>query len=108
MKPSEVLAKAASLIESEGAWIQGALTLDADGNENEQDWQHAVCFCASGAIGYASNDDEDLWDRSIGYLDYAIGCDDTVPDWNDHPERTQAEVVKALRDAADLARAEGC
>ena len=50
-----------------------------------------------------TEDDGDLLGE--GHLRRVVGGG--VAPWNDAPGRTQAEVVAALRKAADLARSEG-
>lgn len=96
MRPSEVLAKAADLIEPEGAWGQGGRNPKTPGGE--------CADCVMTAIWHFSGGSE-----AERFLRQAIGhpAPFSVFDWNDEPERSQAEVVKALRDAADRARAEG-
>lgn len=108
MKPSEVLAKAADLIEPEGRWTRGALARNERRRDVKQKWHLATCFCASGAIGAVANDDAQ-WTEAFGYLSAVtlrLSGDDVIT-WNDDLARTQAEVVKALRDASELAKAEG-
>lgn len=107
MKPSEVLAKAADLIEPEGAWTQGKFAREASGLAQDPKSPKAICWCARGAIIRSGG----LESAPLRYLRSVVpSCDrsgEPVAVWNDAPERTQAEVVKALRDAADLARSEG-
>lgn len=122
--PSEVLAKAADLIEPEGAWTQFVAASDApifnkddvptdeDGDEIEMDERapEACCWCATGAIwrsapGGLNVSPGDVRAIAAGYAKRVV-CDN-VPDWNDAPGRTQAEVVAALRAASEIARSEG-
>ncbi|WP_420478274.1 DUF6197 family protein [Brevundimonas sp. FT23028] len=112
---SEILTKAADLLETPGAWTQGAeyrneagediSDFDDDADDLPADLT-PVCWCAAGAI----------WCQPISTpekvaaceaLAAAIGSGDRyeVPKWNDAPERTQAEVVAALRTAASQAEA---
>ena len=111
--PADVLLAAAELLEKPGAWTQGAASRDAFGNSDDDNeiLPDAVCWCAWGAIlrvsgctkigtGY-SRKAEPAYDR----LKEFIGVD--VPIWNDHPSRTQSEVVETLRKAAALAREAG-
>lgn len=83
LKPSEVLAKAADLIEPEGAWMP-----------NEWRNEGRTCFCAEGAIAEAMGVnpasvatllESRFLERSAALERYG------VPDWNDAPNRTQAE-----------------
>lgn len=104
MKPSEVLAKAADLIEPEGRWTQSAAARDSQGTWVTSRDPRAVCWCAIGALNRAG-DDLVLSSVAAGFVRDLIG--DAVGSWNDTKGRTQAEVVKALRDASELAKAEG-
>ncbi|WP_380778018.1 hypothetical protein [Sphingomonas sp. R86520] len=93
---ADVLERAADLIEPEGAWIRGSFVGERNGIE---------CFCAMGAIDRAAGTDQDLDETVIfSTLRKVIGRQSIVS-WNDSPERTQPEVVAALRRAATLARA---
>lgn len=96
MKASEVLEKAADLIEPEGAWTQKAM-------------RRGGGRCVIGAV--ASLCPRELnWDDVMAPFRQVVGLTRPFSDvvrWNDTPERTQAEVVQALRDAAALARQEG-
>lgn len=120
LKPSDVLAKAADLIEPEGAWTQfvGAwiepirrpedmpLTEEGDPSEGlSYRSPDARCFCLDGAIWRVASGESPV--ARAAYERVRKLVDEEPFEWNDRPERTQAEVVKALRDAADLARAEG-
>lgn len=101
LKPSYVLERAAALIEPEGAWTQGAYGRDVLGAPCGGRSDKAVCRCAAGAIlnvGPHCYDAEDFHRRVTGQGYEAF---------NDAPGRTQAEVVAALRQAAELARSEG-
>lgn len=64
-------------------------------------------LCIIGAIRAATNGDPFTWSDESGVLERfmrsALGlC--WLDVWNDAPERTQAEVIEALRKAAELAR----
>lgn len=117
MDASETLSRAADLLEKPGAWMQGDFWRLADGVTYEKAVDYGVvedaepvCFCAYGAISYARGIIDCNQDDTMAiepFLGAAIG--DMTPfalsTWNDAPERTQAEVVAALRQAADLAKA---
>lgn len=101
---SDVLSKAADLIEPEGAWTQGTWARRADGSTpyGEISDEDAVCFCAlgaiwrvCGAINITANRAEDALGTVLGKF--------TVGEWNDLNGRTQAEVVAALREASKRA-----
>ena len=98
---SETLRAAADLIEPAGAWAQGCLGRDQNGKPvfDAGDIGKATCFCMAGAIWRAAGKQPlvlaafdvlrpRLWHHGIG-------------SWNDYYQRTQAEVVAALRAAAD-------
>ncbi|MGV0964165.1 MAG: DUF6197 family protein [Polynucleobacter sp.] len=106
---ADVLDRAADLIEPEGKWTQGAYGRDATGCE-VIGVENAVCFCAMGAMYKARGDigafehDPDLVRPLAALIERT--CDAAIDDWNDASERTQTEVVSALREAAALARKE--
>lgn len=110
MLPSETLTKAADLLTPEGKWTQGAYARGKSGRSVHEHSPSAVCFCALGAlwrvgdVGALWRVGDDDW-RAKGYLRRVI--DTAIAEWNDDPARTQAEVVAALRKAAELARSEG-
>lgn len=90
--PSEVLSRAADLIEKPGAWTQRRY-----GSPGRP-------MCAVGALRAASHDGPYTapYNYLARYVDSAA-----VSIWNDAPERTQSEVVSVLRAASELARREG-
>lgn len=101
--PTEVLEAAADLLERPGAWTQGGFAHDRDGKEVAWDSSEAVCWCARGAIAFVAREYraevlDAIWDgaaKAMGFRSYGdIEC------WNDVPDRTQAEVVDALRQAS--------
>lgn len=105
MNAADILERAADLLEPAGAWTQDAEARDADGNDIDVfpmgEVEHeAVCFCAAGAIHRVSRVH---YTRCPGHQ-FLTGIVGFIPDWNDAPERTQAEVVQTLRTAAELAK----
>lgn len=117
--PSEVLAKAADLIEPEGAWTQGDFWRLDDGTPwsalDAADRIAAVpsCYCLFGALaavrGALADPD---WARTSDitpYLSRVIRRRRVsgLAAWNDAKRRTQVQVVTALRKASELARSEG-
>lgn len=111
VKPSEILEAAALKIEPEGAWTQGHFALDAEGKdlpygEYDDPSRVAVCHCINGAIYAVSGHFSDHYGIA-DFVRQATGWDSWLPGWNDDPDRTQAEVVSALRKAAALAREAG-
>lgn len=110
MNFSEVLNKAADLIEPEGAWTQKAWARTPEGDGVSPVDRRAYCWCMVGALrkvlGYDPLSarpptrfftDEPAYKRLVKRFGPALGL------WNDAPERTQAEVVAALRKAAEAA-----
>jgi len=96
---ADILTAAANLIEPEGAWLQGAYTQDLR------------CFCTLGALAHVSGKGA----TAVGVTPPAkalanhlnpedSSADRVITRWNDAPERTQAEVVAALRAAAEKFR----
>lgn len=100
---SEILARAADLIEPEGAWGQDEYAVDLDGRSVGPTSASAVCFCALGALRRAGGFDDDM-NSAAQALGKVVG--DLVCDWNDAPGRTQVEVVEALRQAAKATASE--
>jgi hypothetical protein len=114
-----VLERAADLIEPEGKWTQGDSARDANGNRLRAGTEEgAVCWCVLGAISKVVGHPASLL---FGAAQKALASvlpseilpifdddGDELPieaSWNDAPERTQAEVVAKLREAAALAKA---
>ncbi len=93
---ADTLDKARALIEK--GWIQGAYAFEG-------------CYCALGAIEAAAQ--AFTWrdvPLVLAPLELAVGRkagigNNEIAGWNDDPERTQAEVVQAFKEAAALARA---
>lgn len=101
---ADVLDRAADLLTPEGAWTQGAFGRDANGEPcGLSQLERAVCYCLVGATDAAASDDLNLSCAADDALSALLG-ERSVSTWNDAPERTQAEVVAKLREAADLAR----
>lgn len=102
-----ILERAADLIEPEGRWTQGASARDADGNDLDgtkgANPDSAVCFCAAEAIWRVSKVRFDECPAHQFMMKFVGG---PIPTWNDAPERTQADVVAKLREAAALASKE--
>lgn len=99
MSPAAVLLTASEIIGR--GWTQGAWARDRHGAKVSGASLTAVCWCAGDAIFTAAkqlNGDLKLVGAACKVLRQHIGCD--IASWNDAPERTQAEVVAALRDAA--------
>lgn len=85
---ADVLNGAADLIERDG-WAQGPI------------WQRGPKLCAGVAIMKATNSVR-LQSSAAGALCREVGCT-LIPEWNDMAGRTEAQVVAALRSAAERA-----
>jgi hypothetical protein len=117
-----ILDRAADRLSKPGAWTQGAFSRGAKGRVDDEEnltARRPTCWCALGAIAKearvnpASNF---VWSgqgrapaayRALMAVLPRPADDDQsldIPDWNDAPERTQSEVVAALRNAAARAR----
>jgi hypothetical protein len=107
--PSQVLDKAADLIEPEGKW----------GQRQYYDVS-AGCRCIVGALswvldgGRSSAEYEVEGLRALQWVGKAVRLKmppsdpaSRIIEWNDRKTRKQSEVVSALRKAAELARSEG-
>jgi len=96
-----VLLRAADILDKPGAWMQLDYARDAIGLSTDPLDPDAVCFCTMGAIMRAAGAvDPDRGDayEVIGAFSDHVHRD--VGFWNDAGNRTQAEVVAALREAA--------
>ncbi|MDB5584350.1 MAG: hypothetical protein JWR80_9526 [Bradyrhizobium sp.] len=94
------LDEARALIER--GWCQKAFARAGDGSKVKVCHGDAVSFCSMGAL-----DRVGAWASGpINALEAAVGVTVVadVMDWNDAPERTQAEVLDAFKRAAELAR----
>lgn len=104
---ADVLERAADLIEPEGRWTQGALYRDRDGNPAGAMISNPICWCAVGAVIHVGGGLCELELAEADLAETSPGALRPLSSWNDAPERTQAEVVAKLRQAAALAREQG-
>lgn len=105
MDARDVLLRAAGLVQR--GWSRGAFARFADGTTADPHARDAEAWCALGALRRASGKGVSIYDAA-DFLWRQIQdgqCIRGVAEWNDAPERTQAEVVAALRSAADKAGA---
>ncbi len=109
---ADVLDAAADLLAKPGAWTRGQYARDDHGSPL-QDGRNpaAVCWCAIGALEKVSDrlvgrKLVDPLQRIVANTSNKFGEYGHISEWNDAPERTQAEVVAKLREAAALARQE--
>lgn len=104
-----VLEKAADLIEPEGAWYQDGDAKNAYGETVSWDDPSACSWCIGGAVARVLGKEIDFRIKTdahpIAALLFTVSGTKRFPGpWNDAPERTQAEVVAKLREAAAAAR----
>ena len=105
MRVSDVLGRAADLIEPEGAWTQGSFARNVGGYAVRIESPEAVCFCAVGAI-YRAAPHSSMANRIADALAGTVQ-DDLFSDWNDREGRRQSEVVAKLRKVAEKYREQG-
>ena len=91
-KPSEILLEARELLA--GGWCQGDNAKDARGESLRWPFVGAKCFCVNGALLSIKGDVPGAED----YISQEAG--ERYIDWNDHPDRTQLEVVEMVERAA--------
>lgn len=97
-----VLSEAADLLSRPGAWTQESWFRTKTGKATHRPG-NATCMCAEGALAIAARvHPSDVYKHpaacALARLIPSTFTD--IPDWNDAPGRTQAEVVAALREAA--------
>lgn len=101
---AEILRDARALIEH--GWCQDSAAVDARGVAVDPTARSACAWCVSGALNRAlhtpNHDRRDYFTffRARAALAQIVGADPAVIGqivvWNDHPERTQAEVLAAF------------
>lgn len=104
---ADILTAAADLIEPEGAWTQGEYGRLPSGRAALNVRDDAVCRCLIGAIFTVLPPESGCLHEvekgpAVQTMNEFLGIG--AYHWNDAPERTQAEVVAALRAAAEKAR----
>jgi hypothetical protein len=102
---ADILTAAAEIVAKPGAWTKRALARPDSDSTLELDSaldRRAGCWCVEGAILRAAGEDGD-WEPAFEALKDYIGTR-ALFQWNDSFDRTQAEVVAALRAAAEKAR----
>jgi len=77
-------------------WTQMASARRYSGEITAVNSEHACCWCAVGAIVAANYQDDLAISEAFEAVRAEIGGGD-ITDWNDAPERTQADVVETLR-----------
>lgn len=97
---ADILRAARAKIDTPEKWTHTVLARRADGKKTGARDPSAVYFCMSGAVISGGNEAID-W-RAFDFLTRAIDGA-TIPAWNDHPDRTHAEVLAAFDRAITLA-----
>jgi len=100
MKASEYVRK---------GWCQGAAARDIQGNALRYDDPKAVQWCLLAAATLAFEEQKPCvsitdkrqrqvaaMQRALNKLGPKLGKDISIPDWNDQPKRTQADVIAVL------------
>lgn len=105
MTISDVLNKAADLIEPRGRWTQGHYARTKSGDICSSYDRSAVSWCAIGAIMRIGGKGDVAWDAE-GRLEAFTGGE-SVGMWNDKSSRRKRDVIAALREAAKLAQEQG-
>jgi hypothetical protein len=95
----------ADLLDPEGAWTQRAYARNAKGASLwNLDGPNACSHCLVGAIEVVAGDDYRRELSMLRQLRVALGGPEFMlglMQWNDAPDRTQAEVVALVRAAAE-------
>jgi hypothetical protein len=112
---ADVLDRAAEVLSRPGAWTRGGYFRSRE-LQTSVDRDRADCFCVVGAMTISAGrkaypaqiEGGDVGKAFIAALPpgaiEGTGGEYGIFVWNDAPERTQAEVVATLREAASLAR----
>lgn len=110
MKISQVLSKAADLIEKKGH-CKNNYAKDKDGNSVTVKDKKAAMFCIEGAFCKVGNRANSciVYDTSSWFIKYLGGnfMGNPIAAWNDDPKRTKKQVVVKLRKASIQAEKEG-
>jgi hypothetical protein len=103
---AEKLREARALVAK--GWTQDADARNAAGEDLEEVYHELgdttpVCWCAGGAIHQVAGQSSYISVAKV--FGSAIGVE-FIPDWNDAPGRTQAEVLQAFDRAIELAESQ--
>ena len=91
----EDLKAARELLSVPERWTKGHLAHDAAGRSVDEQSDKAVCFCIVGAVYKACQNDWKRVEPTVNFIANTEGVV-SVPDWQDHPDRTHAEVLDLL------------
>ena len=94
-----VVLAVADLLEKPGSWTQGAAARNAAGRPVHVIDEDAVCWCLIGALRRITGDVaiENRVAAKMGLPLPTIGSTHPLATFNDHPDRTQSEVVETIR-----------
>jgi hypothetical protein len=98
MKPSDILIEARALIDQPQNWTQYVYMRDKEGVETK-DYAQASSYCGLGAIMAVyhkhGTQNKPVFQKAQIFLEKAVALRE-YPDFNDHPDRTHHEVIKAF------------
>lgn len=100
-----VLRRAAELIAEPEKWCQGSFAKNGRGGSEMPDSDAAVQWCAFGALARFCHGQ--ILDDASEVVMANISEEEGIVHWNDQPERQHAEVLAALRAAADAEERNG-
>ena len=87
--------RAWKLLEDPKRWTRGVFARDEAGKKVQSTDESAVCFCVMGAISRVYGTDRSrLWEKVVLSRPYTL----SIPEWNDDPGTTHAEVVGLLKE----------
>ena len=104
---SQLLTATADLLAEPGVWMQGGYGLRSDGQvidlPDSPELERAPCLCTWSALSRASTEIPALHRERVRYaaekaLIREVG--ESLPAWNDHPDRTLDEVLDTIRQVA--------
>lgn len=97
----KVLVSARELLSDEKRWTKGASARDATGDDVDPRSERAVCWCVVGAVVKST----------LGMLHQEAALnqvhdvvDEPIPEFNDAPTSTHADVLRALDAAIERAK----
>lgn len=102
MGTKEILIEARKLIERPENWTQHVFARDENGKAVSMFKDSAKCFCMSGAVGRACNNDTAAWDRALDLLKLKVRRS-SIAIYNDDPKRKHSDVIKAFDRAIEAA-----
>ena len=91
MTDLEIMRAARALITPPGSWTQGEYARDSNGLSVSLLSERVKCFCALGSIKYTANS---FFANVTAFRDHIYNkYGVNIHCWNDHPDRTHAEVL---------------